>query len=85
MPRLLWVGMVVTLLLLVFAALARAAGNPIITAGVGASGQDPSGNPRFAITTNGPNNEQRIDGTAPLPVDRWTYVAVTKSALGAQL
>ncbi len=47
--------------------------------------QGPTGNPRFAITTNGPGGEQRIDGTAPLPVDRWTHVAVTKSALGAQL
>jgi hypothetical protein len=40
--------------------------------------------PRFGISTTG-SNEQRIDGTAPLPVDRWTHVAVTKSALGAQL
>ena len=47
--------------------------------------QGPTGNPRFAITTNGAGGEQRIDGTAPLPVDRWTHVAVTKSALGAQL
>jgi hypothetical protein len=36
---------------------------------------------RFAITTNGPNAEQRIDGTAPLPVAQWVHVAVTKSAL----
>jgi uncharacterized protein len=36
---------------------------------------------RFAITTNGPNAEQRIDGTAPLPVVEWVHVAVTKSAL----
>jgi hypothetical protein len=36
---------------------------------------------RFAITTNGPNAEQRIDGTAPLPVAEWVHVAVTKSAL----
>jgi hypothetical protein len=36
---------------------------------------------RFAITTNGPNAEQRIDGTAPLPVEQWVHVAVTKSAL----
>jgi Concanavalin A-like lectin/glucanases superfamily/Glycosyl hydrolases family 43 len=36
---------------------------------------------RFAITTNGPNAEQRIDGTTPLPVAEWVHVAVTKSAL----
>jgi hypothetical protein len=36
---------------------------------------------RFAITTGGPTREQRIDGVAPLPLDRWTHVAVTKSAL----
>jgi hypothetical protein len=36
---------------------------------------------RFAITTNGPNAEQRINGTAPLPVAEWVHVAVTKSAL----
>jgi hypothetical protein len=36
---------------------------------------------RFAITTNGPNAEQRIDGTGPLPVAEWVHVAVTKSAL----
>ena len=44
----------------------------------------PTGAPRFAISTSA-TNELRIDGTAPLPVDRWTHVAVTKSALGAQL
>jgi hypothetical protein len=36
---------------------------------------------RFAITTGGVTREQRIDGVAPLPLDRWTHVAVTKSAL----
>ncbi len=36
---------------------------------------------RFAITINGPNAEQRIDCTAPLPVAEWVHVAVTKSAL----
>ncbi len=46
--------------------------------------QGPTGAPRFAISTSA-TNELRIDGTAPLPVDRWTHVAVTKSALGAQL
>jgi hypothetical protein len=34
--------------------------------------------PRFAITTHGLEGEQRIDGTAALPVDRWTHVAVTR-------
>jgi DUF1680 family protein len=34
--------------------------------------------PRFAITTRGVDGEQRIDGTAALPVDRWTHVAVTR-------
>ena len=34
--------------------------------------------PRFAITTTGEDGEQRIDGTAPLPVDQWTHVAVTR-------
>jgi hypothetical protein len=33
--------------------------------------------PRFAITTGGEEGEQRLDGTAPLPVDEWTHVAVT--------
>jgi hypothetical protein len=35
--------------------------------------------PRFAITTGGADAEQRIDGTAPFPVDQWTHVAVTRS------
>lgn len=35
--------------------------------------------PRFAITTTGENGEQRLDGTAPLPVDTWTHLAVTRS------
>ena len=46
--------------------------------------QGPNGAPRFAISTSA-TNELRIDGTDPLPVDRWTHVAVSKSALGAQL
>jgi hypothetical protein len=46
--------------------------------------QGPTGAPRFAISTSA-TNELRVDGTGPLPVDRWTHVAVTKSALGAQL
>jgi fibronectin type 3 domain-containing protein len=31
---------------------------------------------RFAITTAGGNNEQQINGTAPLPTGTWTHVAV---------
>ena len=34
---------------------------------------------RFAITTNGPYGERRIDGNAPLPTNQWTHVAVTLS------
>jgi autotransporter-associated beta strand protein len=34
---------------------------------------------RFAITVNGNNNEQQIDGTAALPTNVWTHVAVTLS------
>ncbi|HZD05763.1 MAG TPA: beta-L-arabinofuranosidase domain-containing protein, partial [Longimicrobiales bacterium] len=33
--------------------------------------------PRFAITTSGEDGEQRLDGTAPLPVGTWTHLAVT--------
>ncbi|HEU5470185.1 MAG TPA: beta-L-arabinofuranosidase domain-containing protein [Actinophytocola sp.] len=33
--------------------------------------------PRFAITTNGVGAEQRINGTAALPTNQWTHVAVT--------
>ncbi|MEU5951266.1 beta-L-arabinofuranosidase domain-containing protein [Streptomyces sp. NPDC047525] len=35
------------------------------------------GVPRFAITTDGPGGEQGINGTAPLPLDEWSHVAVT--------
>ncbi|MEV5321027.1 beta-L-arabinofuranosidase domain-containing protein [Streptomyces sp. NPDC052687] len=35
------------------------------------------GAPRFALTTDGPGAEQGIDGTAPLPLDRWSHLAVT--------
>lgn len=35
--------------------------------------------PRFAITNSGADGEQRLDGTAPLPVDEWTHVAITRS------
>jgi DUF1680 family protein len=34
--------------------------------------------PRFAITTGGESAEQRIDGDAPLPIGRWTHVAVVR-------
>ncbi|MFH8484414.1 beta-L-arabinofuranosidase domain-containing protein [Streptomyces longisporoflavus] len=41
------------------------------------------GVPRFAITTDGPGGEQGINGTAPLPLDQWSHVAVTlKGATG---
>ncbi|MGW6929183.1 beta-L-arabinofuranosidase domain-containing protein [Lentzea sp. NPDC054927] len=36
-----------------------------------------NGVPRFAITTNGPGAEQGINGTAPLPLNEWSHVAVT--------
>ncbi|MFK4598869.1 beta-L-arabinofuranosidase domain-containing protein [Streptomyces pristinaespiralis] len=36
-----------------------------------------AGVPRFAITTAGAAQEQGIDGTAPLPLNRWSHVAVT--------
>lgn len=35
--------------------------------------------PRFAITTDGEDGEQRLDGNEPLPVDQWAHVAVTRS------
>jgi hypothetical protein len=35
------------------------------------------GVPRFAITANGPGAEQGINGTAPLPLNEWSHVAVT--------
>ncbi|OSZ60314.1 glycosylase [Streptomyces pharetrae CZA14] len=35
------------------------------------------GVPRFALTTGGPGAEQGLDGTAPLPLDRWSHLAVT--------
>jgi DUF1680 family protein len=35
--------------------------------------------PRFAITTEGDEGEQRLDGTEPIPVDKWTHLAVTRS------
>lgn len=36
-----------------------------------------SGVPRFAITTNWAGGEQGINGTAALPLDEWSHVAVT--------
>ena len=36
-----------------------------------------NGVPRFAITINGADSEQGLDGTAPLPLNRWSHVAVT--------
>jgi hypothetical protein len=43
------------------------------------------GTVRFAITTTGMAGEQRVNGTAALPTDRWVHVAVSKSALVATL
>lgn len=40
---------------------------------------------RFAITTNGPHGERRLDGTAALPVNEWAHVAVTLSGTTAIL
>jgi uncharacterized protein len=36
--------------------------------------------PRFAITNTGVEGEQRLDGQAPLPVEEWTHVAITRSS-----
>ncbi|MGC0333577.1 DUF1680 family protein [Streptomyces sp. SAI-170] len=36
-----------------------------------------SGVPRFAVTTDGPGAEQGLDGTAALPLNRWSHLAVT--------
>ncbi|WP_369250050.1 beta-L-arabinofuranosidase domain-containing protein [Streptomyces sp. R41] len=36
-----------------------------------------SGVPRFAITTGGPAGEQGLDGTAALPLNEWSHLAVT--------
>lgn len=36
-----------------------------------------NGVPRFAITTGGPGGEQGLDGTAALPLGRWSHLAVT--------
>lgn len=36
-----------------------------------------AGVPRFAITADGPGGEQGLDGTAALPLDQWSHLAVT--------
>ncbi|WP_151476195.1 beta-L-arabinofuranosidase domain-containing protein [Streptomyces albicerus] len=38
-----------------------------------------NGVPRFAITTNGPGGEQGLNGTAALPLNQWSHLAVTIS------
>lgn len=35
--------------------------------------------PRFAITTSGNGNEERLNAPSPLPTNRWTHLAVTLS------
>ncbi|WP_128379311.1 beta-L-arabinofuranosidase domain-containing protein [Streptomyces cavernae] len=37
------------------------------------------GVPRFAITTSGPGGEQGLNGTAALPLNQWSHLAVTIS------
>ncbi|MFF8382140.1 beta-L-arabinofuranosidase domain-containing protein [Streptomyces kanasensis] len=44
-----------------------------------------NGRPRFALTTSGPAGEQGVDGTAPLPLDRWSHLAVTLTGSTATL
>ncbi|MFE7644868.1 beta-L-arabinofuranosidase domain-containing protein [Streptomyces phaeoluteigriseus] len=36
-----------------------------------------NGVPRFAVTTGGPGAEQGLDGTAALPLNQWSHLAVT--------
>ncbi|MFB7927948.1 beta-L-arabinofuranosidase domain-containing protein [Streptomyces sp. NPDC056039] len=36
-----------------------------------------NGVPRFAVTTSGAGGEQGLDGTAPLPLNQWSHLAVT--------
>ncbi|MFI6333695.1 beta-L-arabinofuranosidase domain-containing protein [Streptomyces sp. NPDC050535] len=36
-----------------------------------------TGVPRFAITTSGPGGEQGLNGTAALPLNQWSHLAVT--------
>ena len=38
---------------------------------------DGNGTPRFAITDSGAGGEQQINGTAELPLNTWSHVAVT--------
>jgi uncharacterized protein len=40
---------------------------------------------RFAITTSGNGNEQRLDAAAVLPVGTWTHVAIVLGAGGGTL
>jgi hypothetical protein len=40
---------------------------------------------RFAITTNGNGNEQRLDAPALLPLGTWTHVAIVLGAGGGTL
>ncbi|MET9514854.1 beta-L-arabinofuranosidase domain-containing protein [Streptomyces sp. NPDC002994] len=44
-----------------------------------------NGHPRFALTANGPGGEQGVNGTAPLPLNRWSHLAVTLSGATATL
>ncbi|GAA2259522.1 hypothetical protein GCM10010145_33020 [Streptomyces ruber] len=39
--------------------------------------RDADGVPRFALTTSGPAGEQGLNGTAALPPDEWSHLAVT--------
>ncbi|WP_329214189.1 glycoside hydrolase family 127 protein [Streptomyces sp. NBC_01485] len=39
-----------------------------------------SGVPRFAVTTGGAGGEQGLDGTAALPLNQWSHLAVTIAA-----
>ncbi|MFI6251620.1 beta-L-arabinofuranosidase domain-containing protein [Streptomyces sp. NPDC051016] len=41
------------------------------------SARNARGVPRFAITTGGAGGEQGLDGTAALPLDQWSHLAVT--------
>ncbi|MFJ8531901.1 beta-L-arabinofuranosidase domain-containing protein [Streptomyces sp. NPDC093591] len=43
------------------------------------AGRNANGVPRFAITTNGPGGEQGLNGTAALPLNQWSHLAVTIS------
>ncbi|MFJ8109294.1 beta-L-arabinofuranosidase domain-containing protein [Streptomyces sp. NPDC096132] len=43
------------------------------------AGRNASGVPRFAITTGGPGGEQGLNGTAALPLNQWSHLAVTIS------